>query len=80
MNRDVIPVPQYHRTVPHILSGVSGVGMLMVLWGVLWFEVWPALFGVVMVYFGKVWFLDRMVWIWQDMRDASPEYQSWQIL
>jgi len=29
-----------------------------------------------MVYPGKLWFLDRMVWLWQDMQDAMPEYRS----
>ncbi len=24
-------------------------------------------------YLGKMWFIDRMVWIYQDMEKASPE-------
>ncbi len=29
-------------------------------------------------YLGKMWFIDRMVWIYQDMEKASPEYnESW---
>jgi hypothetical protein len=77
LNRDTVPVPVYHRNIPNILSVISGIGMLFVLWGVLLFELWPTLFGMAMVYMGKVWFLDRMVWLWQDMQDATPEYRSW---
>jgi hypothetical protein len=80
LNRDVVPVPLYHQVVPDILSAISGIGMLFVLWGVLVFEVWPTLFGMAVVYLGKVWFLDRMVWLWRDMQDATPEYRSWKSL
>jgi len=79
LNHDAVPVPVYHQTVPNILSIVSGIGMLFVIWGVLVFDPWPTVFGTMMVYLGKLWFLDRMVWLWYDMRDATPEYRSWQV-
>jgi len=73
LNRDVVPVPDRHRTVPNVLSVLSGVGMLFVFRGVLLFETLPALFGMALVYTGKLWFLDRMVWLWEDMKD-NPAY------
>lgn len=76
-NRDIIPVPAHHRIVPNLLSAVSGIGTLFVLWGVVIFDVWPTLFGMALVYAGKLWFLDRMVWLWDDMKDAAVEYRSW---
>ncbi|WP_353505402.1 DUF6653 family protein [Vibrio sp. SCSIO 43135] len=27
--------------------------------------------------FTKVWFVDRMVWVYQDVKDLNPVYQSW---
>lgn len=30
LNRDVIPVPMYHRTIPNILSAVSGTGIIFI--------------------------------------------------
>jgi hypothetical protein len=33
-----------------------------------------------LVYCGKLWYLDRMVWLWEDMQDADPEYLKWRIL
>jgi len=79
LNRDAVPVPEHHRIFPNLLSIVSGTGMLFVLWGVLMFDPWPALFGMALVYCGKLWFLDRMVWLWEDMKDANEEYRNWQI-
>jgi hypothetical protein len=29
--------------------------------------------------FGKLWYLDRMAWLWEDMKDADPEYRKWRI-
>ena len=80
MNRDAVPVPVHHRTAPNILSVISGLGMLFVLFGVLMFDLWPAVFGMALVYCGKLWFLDRMVWLWEDMKDATPEYRGWGII
>ena len=73
LNRDMVAVPVRHRTVPNILSAISGTGMLFVVWGVLVFDVWPTIVGMVAVYCGKIWFLDRMVWLWEDMKD-NPAY------
>jgi hypothetical protein len=47
------------------------------IWGLVDLSIWPTLLGVVLVYLGKLWFIDRMVWIYQDMKDENLEYQSW---
>jgi len=70
-DRDRNPVPEYHRRVPTILSAVSGLGLLFVIWGVYSLEIWPTIFGITVVYLGKLWFLDRMVWLYLDMKGAA---------
>jgi len=69
LNRKAVPVPERHRRAPKILSACSGAGMLCVIWGVYALEVWPTLFGAAVVYLSKLWFLDRMVWLYEDMND-----------
>ena len=74
LNRDAVPVPAYHQIVPNVLSAVSAIGLLFILEGVLVFD--PSLCpvwdydGVS----GKLWFADRMVWLWNDTQDASSQY------
>jgi hypothetical protein len=34
----------------------------------------PSLFGAALVYAGKLWFLDGMVWLYEDTKGARPEY------
>ena len=77
MNRNRVPVPVHHRRVPHVLNAVAGVGMLFVLAGVVRLALWPTLFGAALVYAGKLWYLDRMVWLYEDMKDATDKYRSW---
>jgi hypothetical protein len=79
LNRDAVPVPAYHKKVPNVLSAVAAIGLFFILWGVLVFDLWSTLFGTMMAYLGKLWFADRMVWLWNDMQDAAPQYRSWQI-
>ena len=69
LNRKTEPVPERHRWAPNILSAVSGVGFLFVIYGVYFLEIWPVLFGSALVYLGKLWFLDRMVWLYEDTKE-----------
>jgi hypothetical protein len=64
---------------PNVLSAVAATGMIFISWGVLVFDPWPTLFGTMVGYMGKLWFVDRMVWLWNDMQDAAPEYRSWRL-
>ena len=46
-------------------------------WGFFAFDLWSTIFGMALVYCGKLWFLDRMVWLWEDMKDTNEEYRGW---
>jgi len=37
----------------------------------------PTVFGIALIYLGKLWFLDRMAWLWEDMKEADQEYRKW---
>ena len=77
LNRDEVPVPEHHRTVPLVLNVVSAIGMVFLIWGLIALDIWPTLLGTAIAYLGKLWFVDRMVWLYEDMKDAMPEYKSW---
>jgi hypothetical protein len=34
-------------------------------------------YGLVVTLLGKAWFLDRMVWLYEDMMHTSAEYRDW---
>lgn len=77
LNRQEVAVSPRHRIMPNILATVSAIGVIFVVWGVSSLAVWPTLFGLAVNYAGKLWFLDRMVWLYEDMKGADPKYRSW---
>lgn len=77
LNRKQVPLPPHHRLAPLILSFVSLTGAIVLIWGLIALLIWPTLLGTTIVYLGKLWFLDRMVWLYEDMKDARPEYREW---
>jgi hypothetical protein len=75
--RDVIPIPRHHARMAGLLSVLAVAGMVFLVWGLYALDIWPTLFGGTLIILGKLWFVDRMVWLYEDMKDASPEYRSW---
>lgn len=76
MNRNTIDVPEIHKTAPKILNAISSIGMLLSIWAIIALSIWPAVLGVALAYLGKSWYLDRMVWLYEDMKYV-PEYSKW---
>ena len=78
LNRDKIPLPEHHVTpLINILNTISFIGLVLAIWSVVYYSIWGAVFGITLTYIGKSWFLDRMVWLYEDMKDDNAEYKSW---
>lgn len=73
LNRDKIPVPEQHKSAPNLLNALSALGLPFVFWGVYTLGIWPTLMGITLVLLGKFWFMDRMVWLYEEMKHL-PEY------
>lgn len=72
-HRDTLPVPQHHQLAPHLLNMVSAAGGLMTVWGVVSLAVVPTVLGAAVVIGGKLWYIDRMAWLYADMTVARPD-------
>lgn len=66
------PVPERHRVVPHLLAAASGVGIVIAVIGFVLGAFWIALLGWVIAGGAKLWFVDRMVWLYNDMAGPVP--------
>jgi hypothetical protein len=75
--RHAVPIPKHHAAAAHRLTAVSAAGVPFLAWGLWALDPWPTMMGMVLVYAGKLWFLDRMVWLYEDMRAVEPRYASW---
>ena len=76
LNRDKVKIPEYHKVAPNILNAISSVGMILAIYGIITLTIWPAVLGTALAYLGKSWYLDRMVWLYEDMSEW-PEYKKW---
>jgi hypothetical protein len=65
--RDTVPIPAHHRRIPHLLAALAMAGLPVLAWGIAMLEVWPTLLGLALSMLGKLWFVDRMVWLHRDM-------------
>lgn len=78
LNRDNIDIPEIHKTPLYkILNTVSFIGMVLAIWATVNYSVWGAILGVALAYLGKSWYLDRMVWLFDQMKGNNETYKSW---
>ena len=77
LNDKVIPIPAHHRNWARWLAVANGFALIPMVWGLYVLNPWAAGLGAILASALKIWFVDRMVWLYEDMKDASPEYRSW---
>ncbi|MDZ4843588.1 MAG: DUF6653 family protein [Hyphomicrobium aestuarii] len=77
LNRGLVPIPTRHVRVADLLAGVAGLAFAVGVVGAWFNEPVSTLTGGAIALFAKLWFCDRMVWIYEDMKDADPRYQAW---
>ncbi|HRO25640.1 MAG TPA: hypothetical protein PLR07_15240 [Promineifilum sp.] len=70
-------VPRRHAVVPRVASAVAGVALLPLAWGLFRRDAATTALATALVMLAKTWFVDRMVWLFEDMKDTNPEYRSW---
>lgn len=69
VNQDKIEIPKHHRRAPRILRTVAAVGIAPYVWGLAFLDPWPTILGATLMILGKLWFADRMVWLYEDVKD-----------
>ena len=77
LNRKSIPIPNEHEQVINILLKLSAIGICISVYGFIAKNFWAAFMGWNCAVMAKIWFFDRMVWLYQDMKDKNAEYRSW---
>ena len=77
LNRKQIPVPNHHIKIANWLNLLTGVGLIPMIIGLIQLNFWMTLAGLAVTMIAKLWFLDRMVWLFDDMKDHHEEYLKW---
>jgi RsiW-degrading membrane proteinase PrsW (M82 family) len=69
-------IPKHHVTAANIINAISAIGLAILIYGLIVLEIWPTLSGAAIALLGKLWFVDRMAWLYEDMKNI-PEYGEW---
>ena len=72
-----IRIPQHHITAANITNTISAIGLAILIYGLVVLGIWPTLLGAAITLLGKTWFVDRMAWLYEDMKHI-PEYGKWE--
>jgi hypothetical protein len=72
------PIPRHHEIAARVLVLISLSGLPILIGGLISLQVWATLAGMMVTMLGKLWFCDRMVWLYEDMRVARPELREWE--
>ncbi|WP_417689284.1 DUF6653 family protein [Roseibium sp.] len=79
LNRSAVPIPGEDSRTAMTLSLVTGVGFIATVYGSISNELLIAVPGLIVTYAGKLVFLDRMVRLYEQMRNAHPLYRFWSV-
>lgn len=71
--RHVLAVPERHRVMPNLLNIASLTGLPFLVWGLGALDPWPTVFGMALMIGGKLWYIDRMAVLYEDMVAVRPE-------
>ncbi|MCA0952665.1 hypothetical protein LCM16_01120 [Mameliella alba] len=68
--RKTTPIPAHHAHAALILNSVAAAGTIPLALGLWRYEAGLALAGLALTMGGKLWFLDRMVWLLADTQNS----------
>ncbi|MEO1460224.1 MAG: DUF6653 family protein [Pseudomonadota bacterium] len=77
LRQGAVPIPAHHRWWADFLSLLPAPFLLPLAWGIVTLDWTLALAGTALTLGAKMWFLDRMVWLFDDMARSHPEYAGW---
>jgi hypothetical protein len=79
-DRDTVELPEQFRSsrVPAVAQAIQVVGMAVLAYGLVRYDLLAAVTGTVLCQTAKCWYLDRMVLLYEDMKARRPEYAAWE--
>ncbi len=69
-------IPNHHITAAIITTCIAAVGGLILVYGLYALNPTATLTGTAIAFLGKMWFIDRMTWLFEDMKN-EPKYKDW---
>jgi len=77
LNRKAVPVPAEHVRFANLTTVFAMIFMAVAIYGFIVGDFGAAFAGFFAAVLAKTWFVDRMAWLWADIREDHPTYQAW---
>jgi hypothetical protein len=74
--REEYDIASQRRVQIHTLNAIQGLAMVPFFVGLYRLNFWMTMTGLAVAFLSKVWFFDRMVWLFEDMRELD-EVRAW---
>lgn len=72
--RKTRPIPRHHEHAALLLGGISFVGIAVLVYGLMVLQAWTVMTGLVLAMGAKAWFVDRMVWLHDEVHAPGRQY------
>jgi hypothetical protein len=69
--RKSVAVPERHVAMAYWLTALSFAGAIALGYGLIILDGWATVGGLAVAMTGKLWFCDRMVWLYEDMERSG---------
>jgi hypothetical protein len=77
--RDRSELPdQFSSAAPMVASLYQAIGLAPLAYGLTKLKATPTVLGTLLVQRGQLWYLDRMVLLFEEMKTQDPEYARWE--
>lgn len=60
-------VPAHHRRAFRLIALPGFAGVVLLAWGLVALDAWPAVVGVALVVLAQLWRIDRLVWMYDEL-------------
>lgn len=77
LRRKTLAIPRHHLHMAYLLTLLSGCGVPFLAYSLYINDVFLIAFANVLIIYPKLWFVDRMVWIYEEMKDTDPQFRDW---
>ncbi len=70
LNRKTTPIPEHHIIVLKVITGMATISVAILIYGLAVLNVWATVCGMLLSIITKLWFVDRMVWLYMETTKA----------
>lgn len=70
-------IPFHHLQMCRNIMALQIIGVPFWIYSIYTMSLGFMILSMLWLMFTKMWFVDRMVWVYQDMKESNPVYQSW---